>query len=55
MVWIPVAFTGNGGVIPVDYHGSAHINALCSADGLISIPVGVAEIKEGTSVAVRQI
>jgi len=55
MSWIPVAFTNNSGVTPVDYHGSAHINALCGADGLISIPVGVAEIKEGTSVAVRQI
>jgi molybdopterin biosynthesis enzyme len=39
----------------VEYHGSAHINALCKADGLLCMPAGVAEIKAGTIVAVRQI
>jgi len=53
--WLPVAFTGNSGVVKVEYHGSAHINALCKADGLLCIPAGVAEVKEGTTVAVRQI
>ena len=55
MSWVPVAMTAAGGVLPVEYHGSAHIHSLCFADGLISIPVGVPEIKEGTSVHVRQI
>ena len=55
MSWVPVAFTDNGGVTPVEYHGSAHINALCGADGLIAVPAGVTEIKEGTCVDVRQI
>jgi len=55
MSWLPVTFTENGTVTPVDYHGSAHINALCGADGLISIPIGVDEIKEGTTINVRQI
>jgi molybdopterin molybdotransferase len=55
MSWIPVAFTDSGAVAPVEYHGSAHVHALCFADGLISVPVGVAEIKEGTSVHVRPI
>ncbi len=53
--WLPVVFTGNGKIKSVEYHGSAHINALCEADGLLCIPAGVAEIKEGTTVVVRQI
>ncbi len=55
MSWVPVAFTESGGVLPAEYHGSAHVHALCFADGLTAIPVGVAEIKEGTNVHVRQI
>ena len=53
--WIPVALSDAGGVIPVEYHGSAHVHSLCFADGLISMPVGVAEIKQGTNVRVRQV
>lgn len=53
--WRPVAFTEENKVINIEYHGSAHINALCEADGLICIPAGTAEVKEGTTVAVRQI
>jgi len=53
--WLPVIFTDNDKVTQIEYHGSAHINALCKADGLICIPAGVAEVKEGTPVAVRQI
>jgi molybdopterin molybdotransferase len=53
--WLPVVFTRNGKIAAIDYHGSAHINALCEADGLLCVPAGVAQIKEGTTVAVRQI
>ncbi len=53
--WLPVVFAGNDKVASIEYHGSAHINALSEADGLLCIPAGVAEIKEGTTVAVRQI
>jgi molybdopterin molybdotransferase len=53
--WLPVIFTGNNRIINVEYHGSAHIDALCKADGLICIPAGTAELKEGATVAVRQI
>jgi molybdopterin molybdotransferase len=53
--WRPVAFTEENKVANIEYHGSAHINALCEADGLICIPAGIAEVKEGTTVAVRQI
>ena len=53
--WLPIIFTKDGKIRKIEYHGSAHINALCEADGLICIPAGIAEIKEGTTVAVRQI
>jgi len=53
--WLPVVFTENNKVKNIEYHGSAHINALCEADGLMCIPAGVAEVKEGTTIAVRQI
>ena len=53
--WLPVVFTNDNKIAKIEYHGSAHINALCEADGLLCIPAGAAEIKEGTTVAVRQI
>jgi len=53
--WIPVAITDEGTARPVEYHGSAHFNALCAADGLLCIPKGTAEFKEGTIVSVRRI
>jgi len=53
--WLPVAITEKGTVRAVEYHGSAHINSLCHADGLLSMNVGVAEIKKGTIVKVRPI
>jgi len=53
MSWLPVALTDNGTVEPVEYHGSAHIDALSNAYGIISVPAGVAQIQEGTLVHVR--
>lgn len=53
--WIPVAITDTGTLKKVEYHDSGHINALCGADGLICMDVGVAEIPEGTIVQVRLI
>lgn len=53
--WIPVAITDTGTLKPVEYHGSAHINALCIADGVVSIGVGVGEIEKGTIIPVRLI
>jgi molybdopterin molybdotransferase len=52
--WIPVKLE-NGKVVLVDYHGSAHINALQEADGFITIPAAVNILKKGTLVDVRQI
>jgi molybdopterin molybdotransferase len=53
--WLPVAITEKGTVKPIEYHGSAHINSLSAADGLVSMDIGVAEIKKGTSVKIRLI
>jgi molybdopterin molybdotransferase len=53
--WLPVAITEKGTVRAIEYHGSAHINSLCDADGLFSMNVGIAEIKKGTIVKVRLI
>ena len=53
--WLPVVFTENNKVAWIEYHGAAHINALCEADGLLCMSAGVAEIKEGAIVAIRQI
>lgn len=52
---IPVQINNEGKVFPVEYHGSAHINSLVDADGIISIPIGIEELKEGTKVNVRPI
>jgi molybdopterin molybdotransferase len=49
--FIPVKIE-NGKVFPVEFHGSAHINALCFAEGIISFPLGVLEIKKGQAVEV---
>ncbi len=53
--WIPVNIADNGKIIPVEYHGSAHIYSLQNADGIISIPIGKTILKEGDIVDVRQI
>jgi len=53
--WIPVVIADGGTAEPVEYHGSAHFNALCGADGLLCIPKGTAELKEGAMVSVRKI
>lgn len=53
--WIPVRIDKDGKVSTFEYHGSAHINAISYADGIISVPVGINELEEGTLVNVRQI
>lgn len=51
--WIPVRIASNGAVRPVEYHGSAHLLALCEADGLISLEIGMASLPQGAPVLVR--
>jgi len=53
--WTPVTITDAGTLKKVEYHDSGHINALCGADGLVCMDVGVAEIQKGTIVQVRLI
>lgn len=53
--WLPVVITDKGLVRAVKYNGSAHINSLCDADGMVSMNVSVAEIQKGTIVKVRLI
>jgi molybdopterin molybdotransferase len=55
MGWIPVSVNENMEVMPVDFHGSAHITALPHADGMIVIKPGVKSLKKGEIVSVRQI
>ncbi len=53
--WTPVRIDPEGRVHPVEYHGSAHIFALSSADGIIPVPIGKSIIEEGEFVDVRPI
>lgn len=49
----PVMFNQAGEVIPIEYHGSAHINALNDAIGVVSMDSGVTLVKKGELVNVR--
>ena len=53
--WFPVKITKEGKIMPLEYHGSAHIYALDEAWGICAIPQGVHELKEGERVDVRPI
>jgi molybdopterin molybdotransferase len=53
--WIPVAVTDGGAVRVGDYHGSAHINSLCEADGFIVVPTHTTLIEKDTLVRVRSL
>lgn len=55
MSWVPVRISSEGLIVPLEYHGSAHINALTLADGLIAVPIGKTELEKGELVDVRQI
>lgn len=53
--FLPVKIDASGHVMPVSYHGSAHIHAVCLADAIMTIPQGINEIKKGAPVHVRPI
>ena len=53
--FIPVYITIEREVLPVDYHGSAHISSYSGAHGIIEIPVGKTQLEKGEIVSVRQI
>lgn len=50
--FIPVQWVA-GGVERVAFHGSAHIHAMCSADGLIALPKGENFFEAGSWIDVR--
>ena len=50
--FIPVRLV-DGGVERVAFHGSAHIHAMCSADGLITLPEGENLHEAGSLIDVR--
>jgi len=50
---IPVKFVAPDKIVPVDYHGSAHINAMVDADGILTIPAGTTLLEKGKKVYVR--
>lgn len=53
LFFIPVDITEKGTALPLEYHGSAHINAYTRAGGIMEVPVGIIEIKKGELVDVR--
>ncbi|MCB0806025.1 MAG: molybdopterin molybdotransferase MoeA [Bacteroidales bacterium] len=53
MSFIPVAINDQSEVIPLDYHGSAHINSLVEAQGFVSLAIGNKTLNKGEFVNVR--
>jgi molybdopterin molybdotransferase len=53
--FIPVSINNEMEVVPVDFHGSAHIAALSYSSGIISMKPGVKTISKGEIADVRQI
>lgn len=51
--YIPVNIDSYSRIIPMEYHGSAHIQALPASDALAIIPIGKYELVEGELVDVR--
>lgn len=51
--FFPVYLSAEGMVLPVEYHGSAHIHSYIHAHGIVTIEIGENEIRKGTLVNVR--
>ena len=54
-LWLPVSLAEDGRAHPIECRGSMSIMSLCRADGLTHVPAGVTEVRQGTTVVVRQI
>lgn len=50
---VPVLIGSDGNISEIPFHGSAHINALVSANALMEVPVEIKEIKKGETANVR--
>lgn len=55
VAWLPVKLSPENEVVPVEYHGSAHIASFPYADGIVKIPSGKNILEKGEVVVVRQI
>jgi len=53
LLFVPVAISSHGSVLPLEYHGSAHIHAYVHARGIMEIPEGVSLIRKGEKARVR--
>lgn len=53
LIFVPVTLTSRGTVLPLEYHGSAHIHAYIQAQGIMEIPKSSSFIKKGEFVSVR--
>jgi molybdopterin molybdotransferase len=51
--WVPVDISQAGEVIPVSYHGSAHIHAVSLSKAIMEVPIDIYEFKKGEIVNVR--
>lgn len=52
-LFFPVKITENMEAEPLEYHGSAHLNAYQAANGMAYFPVGIYELKKGDLIHVR--
>ena len=50
MGWIPVKLNEKNEIIPVEYHGSAHITSLSLSHGIIAIMPEIKKLEKGTQV-----
>jgi molybdopterin molybdotransferase len=53
MAVIPVIIDSGGLITEIPFHGSAHINALVSANALLEVPLNINTIKKGETAHVR--
>jgi molybdopterin molybdotransferase len=54
MQWLPVQIR-DGKVFPLEYHGSAHIFSLATADAIAVIPLGITKLDKGDQIDVRPV
>jgi molybdopterin molybdotransferase len=54
MQWLPVQIL-DGKVYPLEYHGSAHIFSLATADAIAAIPLGITKLSAGDLIDVRPV
>ena len=53
--FFPVRITGQGTIIPVEFHGSAHIQSFAEAEGIANILSEQNIVRKGSIIDVRPI